>query len=199
MKLVLEKCLEREKKDVVILCNNLYEVYLVKEALAKLVGKKSVVPYIPYLKKVFPNLKYKKSVLNKIKTGCVLISDYRSYRGCEASHSIVITDLNKSVGANIMVEMMTRTMAYLDIIVLPKIEDSSNINPVALALAKWNKRGWVEHITVEINKETGQDEDNNEITFNLNRSTYEKSIKSSEEMARSRDDFEQANAVDDYR
>ena len=60
--------------------------------------------------------------------------------------------------------------------------------------------GWVEHINVEINKETGkEDKDNNEITFNLNRSTYEKSIKSSEENSRSREYFEQKNAVDDYR
>ena len=204
IKLVLEQCLKRGKQDVVIFCNTPDEVELVELALATSDGNEAV-KYIPYLECIirgdYPTSQDKQCVLDKIKKGCILIGDYRSYKGCEASHSITILDLNKPVGANIMVEMMTRTMAYLDIIVLPKIVDFSYTNPVASALTKWEKRGWIEHITVEIDKETDkEDEDEDKIFFNLNCSTYSKeSIVKSDKCPRSRDDFNGKNAVDTHR
>ena len=186
MKLVLKQCLGRKKDDVVLLCNNLHEVNLVTLALDEL--KENTVRYIPYLQKFYPTSEFKQSIIDQIKPGSILISDYRSYRGCKASHSITITDFSKP--SNTIVEMTSRTVAYLDIIVFPQIEASTSINPIESALTKWNKHGLVEHITVEVYKEAGkEDAKDEEIIFHLNRSTYstliiEKSIKD----APSRDD-----------
>ena len=163
MAFVLKECFRRREDDVVIMCNNKYEVFLVEEALP-LIGME-VILYIPYLQNRLPTSEEKQNILRKRGSKSIVLSDYRSYRGCEASHSIIVTDFNKPVGANIMVEMISRTIAYLDIIVRPKMEESSYANPVESELAQWNKDGLVEKITVEVVESEVEKDD--EIQFNL--------------------------------
>ena len=120
MKLVLRTCLERDANNVVILCNNQNEAILIESVLndSDLECWK-VESYIPYLKGVIPKLDDKKRVLKELDERSIIVSDYRSFRGCEASHSIIVVDPNNPVSDNIMVEMISRTIAYLDFVVLP--------------------------------------------------------------------------------
>ena len=128
---VLDQCLEERKEDdVVILVNNMAEVNLVQSALEYL--KKTSVQYVPYLRNKFPTTEEKQDLLEELNSDneLILLSDYRSFRGCEASHSIILTDFDKPIGSNIMAEMLSRTMADLDFIVLPKKDPTCYFNPI---------------------------------------------------------------------
>ena len=127
---VLNQCLGRAEDDVVILVNNMVEVNLVQSAL-HILGKTSK-EYVPYLRHKFPTTEQKQDLLEELNSDneLILLSDYRSFRGCEASHSIILTDFDKPIGANIMAEMLSRTMADLDFIVLPKKNPTCYFNPI---------------------------------------------------------------------
>ena len=164
MTTVLNQCLgERLEEDVVILCNNLREINLVQSAL-DVMGKASM-QYIPYLRNIFPTAKQKQELLDELNSDndLILLTDYRSFRGCETSHSIILTDFDKPIGANIMAEMLSRTMADLDFVALPKKKNlTSYVNPIETAFDTWKKRGSVQTTTVKFH-----DEDESSIKFNL--------------------------------
>ena len=154
MAIVLQKCLEENKRDVVILCSSLYEVELVESALDTLEGKKSI-QYIPYLENRFPTSDEKQRIIEKLdfEGNLILVSDYRSFRGCETSHSIIITDLEKLNGANIIAEMVSRTMVDLDFIALPKENHSPHSNQIETIFEEWETRNYTEKTIVTIEKE----------------------------------------------
>ena len=128
--------------------------------------------YVPYLKDEFPSVDKKKELLDNISGGSILISDYRSFRGCEASHCIVFSDLENPIAGTIMAEMLSRTMVYVDFIVLPKKNAISFIsNPIQIAFDTWKKRGLVESIAVEFH-----DKDESSVIFNLQQQTQLKSV-----------------------
>ena len=169
---VLEQCLaERKEEDVVILVNNMLEVDLVQSALDIL--RKTSKLYVPYLRTTSPKSEEKQKLLDELNSNneLILLTDYRSFRGCEASHSIILTDFDKPIGANIMAEMLSRTMADLDFIVLPKKNPTSYVNPIKQAFDNWQTRGWVQTTIVEF-----YDEDEFNITFQLNDSCKSKLI-----------------------
>ena len=172
MAAAFQQCLkERQEEDVVILCNNLMEVILVQSALGSI--KKESVLYVPYLKNIFPTPEEKNNLLDDLdsNSNLILLTDYRAFRGCEASHSIILTDLDKPIGANIMAEMLSRTMADLDFIALPKKNQTSYVNPIKTAFDTWQTRGWVQATTVKFH-----DEDESCITFKLEDSSTENPI-----------------------
>ena len=172
MMAVLQQCLEERKEDdVVILVNNVVEVNLVQSALDIL--KKTSVQYVPYLRNKFPTTEQKQDLLEELNSDneLILLSDYRSFRGCEASHSIILTDFDKPIGANIMAEMLSRTMADLDFIALPKKNPTSYVNPITKAFDTWETRGWVQTATVKFH-----DEYESSITFKLENSGKSKRI-----------------------
>ena len=173
MAAVLQRCLEeRQEEDVVIFCNNLIELNLVQSALESI--KKASVLYVPYLKNIFPTAEEKNKLLKNLdsNSNLILLTDYRAFRGCEASHSIILTDLDKPIGANIMAEMLSRTMADLDFIALPKKNQTSYVNPIKTAFDTWQTRGLVQATTVKFH-----DEDESCITFKLQDSFTENPIK----------------------
>ena len=163
IQVILGQCFdERCEEDVVILCTSLEDASIVKAALDNL--KKAFKLYIPYLMGECPSSDDKKHILNDLESdsNLVLISDYRSYRGCEVSHSIIFSDQKKP---NIMAEMLSRTMANLDIIVsLNNPPASSTSNPIQAAIKTWQSRGWVESTTVNF---FDKDEDESSITMRL--------------------------------
>ena len=167
MEAVLDLCLgQRQEEDVVIMCNTIMEVNLVQSALK--IMKKTSVQYVPYLRNTFPTTEQKQDLLEKLNSDneLILLTDYRSFRGCEASHSIILTDLDKPIGSNIMAEMLSRTMADLDFIALPKkntdMDKCTYVNPIETAFDTWKKRGLVQTTTVKFH-----DEDESSITFKL--------------------------------
>ena len=166
---VLQQCLrERQEDDVVILCNNMMEINLAQSALD--VMPKASVQYVPDLESTFPTIAQKRKLFDELNSNdnLVLLTDYRSFKGCEASHSIILTDFDKPIGPNIMAEMLSRTMADLDIIVLPKKNPSSYVNPIKKAFDTWQTRRLVQSTTVEFH-----DEDESVITFKLHDKSME--------------------------
>ena len=155
MALVLQRCFdERDEDDVAILCSNLDEADLVQSALT--LKAKKLRRYTPYLENRFPTTEDKLSLLDDLNSNrkLVLITDYRSFRGCETSHSIIITNLELSFGANIFVEMLSRTIVDLDFVALPKKQSSSN-NPIEDIFHEWKELEWAEHTTVEFVHDRG--------------------------------------------
>ena len=168
----LKQCLENhDVDDTVILCSSLLDVDRAKGAL-KVLGRPSE-EYIPYIKGEIPSEKKKKELLDKISGGSTLLSDYRSYRGCEASYSIIFIDKNRPIAGTIMAEMLSRAMVDLDIIVLPNDDAITSIpNPIQMAFDTWLQRDLIEPTTVEFH-----DEDESTATFNLQKPTQTKSVK----------------------
>ena len=164
---VLEQCLgERAEKDVVIMCNSLLDVNRAVAALNVL--ETPSVEYTPHLRKTIPSSAQKQVVLNEISCGSdtILVSEYRAFRGCEASHCIIFTDLQNPIPGNIMAEMLSRTMVYLDFIVLPRKENTPGVHPfkniIESTFEDWKTHDWVEMTTVVLH-----DEDESSISFDL--------------------------------
>ena len=148
---VFEQCIGKQSKDIVILCNSLLEVHLTKEGLG--VCKRNSQEYIPNLRRFIPSSAQKRDLLNKLSSDSdiILISEYRAFRGCEASHCIIFIDLENPIPGNIMAEMLSRTMVYLDFIVLPRNENTLPTNhSIEKTFDTWRSRGWVETTKVNL-------------------------------------------------
>ena len=158
--LVLKCCLdERKEDDVAILCSNLYEVDLVQSALDTL--EKKYVQYVPCLNSVLPTSDEKQVLIKELDSDStlILVTDYRSFRGCESSHSVIITDLEEPHSANVIAEMLSRTMADLDFIALPK-ENYLNNKQIETIFKEWKRRNYTDETIV-----TFDDEYESEIIF----------------------------------
>ena len=161
---IFEQFVSELSNDVVILCNSLLEVDLAREALG--VCKQQSLEYVPHLRRTIPSSVQKQDILNKMSSDSdiILISEYRAFRGCEASHCIIFIDLENPIPGNIMAEMLSRTMVDLDFIVLPRKENG--LHPIDHLIEKtfdtWESRGWVEttHVKLQSDYETA-------ITFKL--------------------------------
>lgn len=160
IRVLLDQCLgERGEEDVVILCSTTKDASIAKSALDNL-GKTSRL-YIPYLKGKCSSSDVKKKLLKDLESdrNLVLISDYRSFRGCEAAHTIIFSDHKKP---NIMAEMLSRTMAHLDIIVSLKNLSALPAGPIKTAFNTWERRGLVDSTTINF-----FDEDASFVTITL--------------------------------
>lgn len=158
IQVIFEQCFaERREEDSVVMCSSLEDARIAKSALENLCKPSKL--YIPYLREEYPSSSDKKRLLKVLEsdTNIVLVSDYRSFRGCEASHSIIFVDYEKP---NIMAEMLSRTMADLDIIISLKHSATHLIsNPIQTSIKTWERRGWVESTTVH----SKEDEENKSI------------------------------------
>ena len=169
---ILKQCLdERDGKDVVILCNSILDVDRTKAALDIL--KKPFTEYVPYLRRTVPTSSEKMHILNELSSinDSVMLSEYRGFRGCEASHCILYTDLENPLPGSIMAEMLSRTMVDLDIIALPRKDHTPGVLPIKNFTEKtfdsWKSHNWVDTTNVEFH-----DEDESSITFNLQDSSH---------------------------
>ena len=160
---VLKQCLDdRAEKDVVILCNSILDVNRSKAALDIL--EKPFTEYVPYLRRTFPTSTQKDNVLSELSssTGTIVVSEYRGFRGCEASHCIIYVDTENPIPGGIMAEMLSRTMVDLDFIALPRKEHTHpDGNLIMDIISNWKSRGLVETTNVLFH-----DEDETTITFN---------------------------------
>ena len=94
--------------------------------------------YIPYLLGSLPSNKQKSEIIEALSDkSIVLLTDYRSFRGCETEKCIMLIDLNSTIGPNLYVEILTRSVAYLDILVIPIIKGTSKV--MQKVLAEWKR------------------------------------------------------------
>lgn len=120
---VLKECFKtRESSQTTILCNGMKEVEAVKYSLKRMKIDNSPTLRISYLSGDNDNDNDNEDDLDEH----VTLTDYRSFRGCEAIHGIILVDPSHHMAANVLVEKITRTIAYLDIISLP-VKTSENV------------------------------------------------------------------------
>ncbi|XP_066920992.1 uncharacterized protein [Clytia hemisphaerica] len=153
LSIILRQCLEsRNEEGVALICNNIQEVKMTEAALLKSKTRKPVV-FAPYLDIDVPLQKLKVDLVKNLEnTDNVLISDYRTLRGLEVSHSIIIVDEEDIIGPNLLVEMITRTITDLDILVLPKTNKQSPPTTIQNAFQKFDKQKLIHKIIVKVTK-----------------------------------------------
>ena len=132
---VLEHCIKDAQKTVII-CTSKQQMKAMKLALVRI--NKSPRVYIPYLLGSLPSNKQKSEIIEALSDkSIVLLTDYRSFRGCETEKCIMLIDLNSTIGPNLYVEILTRSVAYLDILVIPIIKGTSKV--MQKVLAEWKR------------------------------------------------------------
>ena len=153
LSVVLENCIKDTKK-VVIICTSKELVETMKMALDRIDLKKPYHIYTPYLLGPLPEIQQKSEIIKASNsTNFILVTDYRSFRGCEAEKCIMLIDLNEQIGPNIFVEILTRAVAYLDILVTPrnKTDAASNTSKVmSKVLSEWRERQLVSEVYVHL-------------------------------------------------
>ena len=83
----------------------------------------------------------------------ILLTDYRGYRGLEIDQCILIIDPNEEIGNCIYMEMLTRAINQLDLIILPLKEEKpknreSTFHSTLLNIFKL----WIKNNLVEVSK-----------------------------------------------
>ena len=153
LSLVLGNCIKDAEK-VVIVCTSKEQVETMKMALDRIDLKKCYHIYIPYLLGPLPESQQKSTIIKASNsTNFILVTDYRSFRGCEAEKCIMFIDLNEQIGPNIFVEILTRAVAYLDILVTPrnKTNAASNTSKVmSKVLSEWRERQLISEVFVDL-------------------------------------------------
>ena len=153
LSVVLGNCI-RDAEKVVIICTSKDQVETMKMALDRIDLKKPYHIYIPYLLGPLPESQQKSEIIKASNsTNFILVTDYRGFRGCEAEKCIMLIDLNELIGPNIFVEILTRAVAYLDILVTPRNKSyaASNTSKVMKkVLREWKERQLVSEVFVDL-------------------------------------------------
>ena len=153
LSVVLENCI-RDAEKIVIICTSKDQVETMKMALDRIDLEKPYHIYIPYLLGPLPESQQKSEIIKASNsTNFILVTDYRSFRGCEAEKCIMLMDLNELIGPNIFVEILTRAVAYLNILVTPinKTNVASNTSKVmSKVLSEWREKQMVSEVFVEL-------------------------------------------------
>ena len=177
---VLKQCLdERDEKDVVILCNSILDVNRTKAALD--LWKKPFAEYVPYLRRTVPASSQKNYILNELSsnTDTIVVSEYRGFRGCEASHSIIFLDFENPIPGGIMAEMLSRTLVDVDFIALPRKEPTPGAPIKNIIEDTFNT--WISQDLIETRNIEFHDEDKFSITFSITDSSQKSTLVEIEE------------------
>ena len=154
LSVVLGNCI-RDAEKVVIICTSKDQVETMKMALDRIDLKKPYHIYIPYLLGPLPESQQKSEIIKASNlTNFILVTDYRSFRGCEAEKCIMVIDLNELIGPNIFVEILTRAVAYIDILVTPRNKSNAASNTskkvMSKVLSEWREKQLVSEVFVEL-------------------------------------------------
>lgn len=99
-----------------IICNNIEELRMVRFALRWM--DERFVEYTAYLRGHYPELEEKIRVFKNLREEApVLVTDYRGFRGCQAEHCVCFVNQKDLYGDHILVEVLTRAISQLDLIV----------------------------------------------------------------------------------
>ena len=201
LSVVLGNCI-RDAEKVVIICTSKDQVETMKMALNKIDLKKPYHIYIPYLLGPLPESQQKSEIIKASNlTNFILVTDYRSFRGCEAEKCIMVIDLNELIGPNIFVEILTRGVAYLNILVTPrnKSNAASNTSKVmSKVLSEWKERQLVSEVFIDFQADRTRNinQINVKITESGVKKTLSREIKHEEEEAFNK--RMELSAVDDH-
>jgi len=149
---VLEELILKSSQKTTFICNDVKEITFIKYALETLKHPKPII-YAPYLLGQLPGSKEKRIIVGRLnnEVGSHLITDYRSFRGCETSNCISIVDPNEKYANHVLIEVITRATSKLDLFVIAssksKDESSSCWSKI---LADWSDCDLVEKIEVQI-------------------------------------------------
>ena len=158
LSLVLENCIEDVQRTAII-CTSKDQIETMKMALDRIEPKKQHSVYIPYLLGPLPGRQEKiKIIEDSNNTDFILLTDYRSFRGCESEKCIMLIDLNSNIGPNLYVEILTRSVAYLDILVTPRTERTSSDTSKVMdnVLKEWKERKLATQVYMKIDSKKKQ-------------------------------------------
>jgi len=131
-------CLDANFKTTLV-CSDIDEVVLAKYALDELPDTNYEV-YTPYLSQRISDKNEKEKICKKLREeSCVLITDYRSFRGCETDHCITFVKQTDQYAKHVLVEVLSRAISKIDILIFPistaQTEDTSG--SIAEVLEAW--------------------------------------------------------------
>eukprot|EP00111_Clytia_hemisphaerica_P015741 TCONS_00046488-protein len=129
------------KKDVqlTVICGTLEELAILKYVFQHNLEVSEITTFAPSLTGKYPT---KAEKLEALKTGKVLLTCYRGFRGCEMDHCILFVKPQDKVPKNLYIEMLTRAINFVDIIVLP-VKKSSRVSRLIGIFDKWLQDGLV--------------------------------------------------------
>ncbi|XP_066929498.1 uncharacterized protein [Clytia hemisphaerica] len=129
------------KKDVqlTVICGTLEELAILKYVFRHNLEVSEITTFAPSLTGKYPT---KAEKLEALKTGKVLLTCYRGFRGCEIEHCILFVNPQDNVPKNLYIEMLTRAINFVDIIVLP-VKKSSRVSHLIGIFDKWLQAGLV--------------------------------------------------------
>ena len=102
--------------QLTVICSSIEEVAILKYIFLYHLEVSEITTFAPSLTENYPNREEKKRAL---KTEKVLLTCYRGFRGCEMDHCILFANPNDNVPKNLYIEMLTRAINFMDIIILP--------------------------------------------------------------------------------
>ncbi|XP_066936287.1 uncharacterized protein [Clytia hemisphaerica] len=129
------------KKDVqlTVICGTLEELAILKYVFQHNLEVSELTTFAPSLTGKYPT---KAEKWEALKTGKVLLTCYRGFRGCEMDHCILFASPEDNVPKNLYIEMLTRAINFVDIIVLP-VKESSTVSRLIGIFDKWLQAGLV--------------------------------------------------------
>ncbi|XP_066913790.1 uncharacterized protein [Clytia hemisphaerica] len=130
------------KKDVqlTVICGTLEELAILKYVFQHNLEVSEITTFAPSLTGKYPT---KAEKLEALKTGKVLLTCYRGFRGCEMDHCILFASPEDNVPKNLYIEMLTRAINFVDIIVLP-VKKLSRVKARLIGVFdKWLQAGLV--------------------------------------------------------
>uniref|UniRef100_A0A7M5XMV2 Uncharacterized protein n=1 Tax=Clytia hemisphaerica TaxID=252671 RepID=A0A7M5XMV2_9CNID len=129
------------KKDVqlTVICSTLEELAILKYVFQHNLEVSEITTFAPSLTGKYPT---KAEKWEALKTGKVLLTCYRGFRGCEMDHCILFASPKDNVPKNLYIEMLTRAINFVDIIVLP-VNKSSRVSRLIGIFDKWLQAGLV--------------------------------------------------------
>ena len=114
-----------------IICNDIEELRMVRFALRWM--DEDFVEYTAYLRGHYPELEEKLRVFKKLhEEASILVTDYRGFRGCEAEHCVCFINQKDLYGDHILIEILTRAISRLDLIVYS--QEAVTVGEVAVSL-----------------------------------------------------------------
>ncbi|XP_066933304.1 uncharacterized protein [Clytia hemisphaerica] len=125
--MVLQEILSSEilfQRDVksTIICSNQEELDAVMFVIKKVFDEESYCQYTPLISKDIPTRKQKRDAWLKCNSPShkILVTDFQSFRGCEAEHCVTFLKANDAnYIPHILVEVFARAIAHLLVLVIP--------------------------------------------------------------------------------
>eukprot|EP00111_Clytia_hemisphaerica_P010221 TCONS_00029870-protein len=160
-------CLD-ENHHCTIICNDKQELSMVKKALRTL--GRDYVDYADYLKGLLPDRKRKLDVMQKLsEDSFILVTDYRSFRGCETDHCVTFVRPEESYTDHVLIEILTRAITKIDLIVYPQTAAQPDANTVNDSLSKvlnaW--KGYPDFVSTRICGAFSLDRQTNQMDFKI--------------------------------